>query len=128
MKFLFCFFPHIFMISIRFFETYMVSTYPEIGEKINLKIIRAIRVLRPLKLVSRVPSELIMFHCFLNCFFNSSDFDKMHFFSQTIFRSSSGSFFYFKSNGAFTSDSFARFIRYYHIRDYWIRILCWCIT
>lgn len=43
----------------RFFETYMVKEYPEIGEKINLKIIRAIRVLRPLKLVSRVPSELV---------------------------------------------------------------------
>lgn len=37
----------------------MVKQYPEIGEKINLKIIRAIRVLRPLKLVSRVPSELV---------------------------------------------------------------------
>lgn len=37
----------------------MVAMYPEIGEKINLKIIRAIRVLRPLKLVSRVPSELV---------------------------------------------------------------------
>lgn len=29
---------------------------PAIGEKMNLKILRAIRVLRPLKLVSRVPS------------------------------------------------------------------------
>lgn len=34
----------------------LVTMFPEVGAKMNLKILRAIRVLRPLKLVSRVPS------------------------------------------------------------------------
>lgn len=33
--------------------------YPEVGAKLNLKILRAIRVLRPLKLVAKVPSMSI---------------------------------------------------------------------
>lgn len=42
----------------RFFHSFrLITMYPAIGEKVNLKILRAIRVLRPLKLVSRVPSK-----------------------------------------------------------------------
>lgn len=40
--------------------------FPEVGARMNLKILRAIRVLRPLKLVARVPS---MYKCFA-CYFD----------------------------------------------------------
>ncbi|XP_031635540.1 voltage-dependent calcium channel type A subunit alpha-1-like isoform X2 [Contarinia nasturtii] len=40
----------------------LLTMIPAIGEKMNLKILRAIRVLRPLKLVSRVPSlQVVLF-------------------------------------------------------------------
>lgn len=44
----------------------IVTMFPEVGARMNLKILRAIRVLRPLKLVARVPS---MYKCFA-CYFD----------------------------------------------------------
>lgn len=78
-------------------------------EGFDVKALRAFRVLRPLRLVSGVPSkspiEILSFYCYDLLYFQ---------------RSSGRSQFNFKSNGAFTSHCTPRDFRHHYIRYHWI--------
>lgn len=82
-------------------------------EGFDVKALRAFRVLRPLRLVSGVPSELLIFppqNCSTNVFLS--------------FRRSSGrSEFNSTSHGAFTSHRASRHLRYHYLRNYRIRVI-----
>lgn len=54
----------------RFLLIRIIALFPELGAKINLRTLRAIRVLRPLKLVSGIPSKLLKKNCAFQVIWN----------------------------------------------------------
>lgn len=98
----------------------LLTMIPALRGKMNLKILRAIRVLRPLKLVSRVPSQLTNCHNFtmnhLKCICTLTLF---------FIRSSSRTLLYFESNGTTATNRITCFICNHHICYHWIGILLW---
>lgn len=100
--------------------------YPEVGAKLNLKILRAIRVLRPLKLVAKVPSmsiiRFVIVHRVLNLFTHVNVLIRCCCLL-CFRRSSSCAFFDIKSNGTVATNRIISLIRNHYIRYYWIRIL-----
>lgn len=103
-KFLFIYFTHLHRI---------IAMFPSLGKKFDLRTLRAIRVLRPLKLVSGIPS-MYQNDCdhkifeFLN---RANYFEAKYIFFPFFFgRSASGFIFNIESNGAASTNRFTGFV------------------
>lgn len=83
-------------------------------EGFDVKALRAFRVLRPLRLVSGVPSKLLIFHP-ENCLTDV--------FPVPSWRSSGRSQLNSTSHGAFTSHRPSRHLCYHYLRNYRVRIV-----
>lgn len=94
-------------------------------EGLDVKALRAFRVLRPLRLVSGVPSKFfISFSLSLHFaeIFITADVFFLSSFSNTK-RSPGRSQFNFASHGAFASHRTSRYFRYHNLRNYWAGVV-----